>query len=500
MRKSTLIGVIAAAFIIAGVTVAWVSSSDTQLAITGIAAYAQTDTTNQEITDSGSSAVKQAIADVGPSVVFVDVISESDTSDYYSDLLDDPFFRQFFGDRLNDLPESRQTESVGSGFAIDYNGTTYVLTNQHVVDAATLITLAAHDGTSWTATVVGYDEQTDIAVLLPEGDTSALETAALGDSSAVELGDWSIAIGNPLGLSYTVTLGIISAIDRDIAKPSGVGTYYNLLQTDAAINPGNSGGPLVNSAGQVIGINTLIARNSSTGVSVEGINFAIPINAVKDILAQLIEVGSVTRGWVGIAVADITPQIAEAFDVDASAVGALIAEVFPGDPGSTAGLEVGDIITRVNDVVIANSDGFVREIGLLGANVDVNIEVLRVDESMTFTVTLGVRPSEEELADYHGRSTQESATSEFGIEVGPITPIVASHLGLNSTDGVVIISVTVGSRAGRAGLAKGDVILEVDHQPVASVEEWNAALDDLDEESEVTLTILRSGQLTYVTL
>jgi len=500
MRKTRLIGIVTAAFIVAGVTVAWVSS-DSQLSITSVSAYAQSDgsAANQEITDSGSSAVKQAIANAGPSVVFVDVVSESDVSDYYSDLLDDPFFRQFFGDRLNDL-QPQETESVGSGFAISYNGTTYVLTNEHVVDGATSITLTAHDGTSWSATVVGYDEQLDVAVLLPEGDASTLQTAVMGDSSAVELGDWSIAIGNPLGLSYTVTLGIISATDRDIAKPSGVGTYYNLLQTDAAINPGNSGGPLVDSAGEVIGINTLIARSSSTGVSVEGINFAIPINAVKDVLVQLIESGSVTRGWVGIAVADISPEIAESFNVDSDAVGALVAQVFPGDPGQEAGLEVGDIITRVNDDAIEDADEFVRQIGLVGANIDVDIEVLRGDESMTFTVTLGVRPSEEELEGYQGSATGETAASNLGMEVSSISPIVAEHLGLNSTDGVVIISVTAGSRAGKAGLAEGDVILEVDHQAVATVEEWSAAIADAEEGDEITLTVLRSGQLMYVTL
>ena len=500
MRKSILIGVAVAAILAAGVTVTWVSLPEGQLTVASVPAIAQTADVDQSITDSGQSAIKNAIAAVGPAVVLVDVEGSVDVTNPFSDFYSDPFFRRFFGDRFEDLPEEQETESVGSGFAIEYDGEVYVLTNAHVVENADTITLTAPDGGTWSAEVVGTDEVVDVAVLHPLGDTSNLPMAALGDSTAVEKGDWAIAIGNPLGLSYTVTLGIISAIDRDIAKPSGIGTYYNLIQTDAAINPGNSGGPLVNSAGEIIGINTLIARNASNGVAVEGINFAIAINSVKDILAQLVESGSVARGWIGVAVADTTAANAAEFGVDPEAVGALIAEVFPGDPAALVGIEVGDIITRVNDVVIEDKDEFVRQIGLLGAFVDVEIEVLRDGETLTFDVTLGLRPSEEELIGYEGSAPEAEAESELGLTVGAITPIVAQHLGLNSTDGVVIIEIAAGSRADNAGLAEGDVILEVNHRSIESVSEWLDVVSGADDDTPMTLTVLRNRQLRFVTL
>jgi len=294
-----------------------------------------------------------------------------------------------------------------------------------------------------------------------------------------------------------VTLGIISAVNRDIAKPSGVGSYNNLIQTDAAINPGNSGGPLVNAQGEVIGINTMIARQTSGGIAVEGINFAIAINGVKDVLDQLVATGKVTRGWLGVQVTDVTPQTAEEFNVDPDQEGALIAHVYPGDPADLGGMKEGDVVVRIGDTPIISADDLVRKIALLGAGTTVEIEVIRDGESVLLTVTLGERPSEEELTDYQGRI---EAVAKFGITVGPITEIVAEHLGLNSTDGVVIMKVVPGSRADRAGLAEGDVILEIDHQQVDSVEDWNTIVSGLSEDASPTFTIIRNGQLGFVRL
>ena len=500
MRKSLWIGVVAVLVLGAGVTLTWVGIPEGQLTVAPMPAVAQTADVDQAITDSGQAAIKGAISTVGPSVVLVNVTGTVEVRNPFSDLLSDPFFRRFFGDRLNELPEEQETRSVGSGFAIEYDGDIYVLTNAHVVANADTITLTAPDGSSWEATVVGSDQVIDIAVLRPAGDASALPTAPLGDSSTLEKGDWAIAIGNPLGLSYTVTLGIISATDRDIARPSGVGSYYNLLQTDAAINPGNSGGPLVNAAGEVIGVNALIASTSSSGVAVEGINFAIAINSVKDILSQLVESGTVTRGWIGVGVADLSEAAAEEYDVDPEATGALVVEIFPGDPADVAGIEPGDLITRVNDVPIEDKDEFVRQIGLLGAFVDAEIEAQRGGESLVFTVTLGMRPNEEDLVGYRGSAPDEETTSPLGLTVGPITPIVAQHLGLNSADGVVIIEVAAGSRAEAAGLVDGDVILEVDHRSVASVEEWTDALAGIEDETPIIVTVLRDRKLAFVTL
>ena len=513
MRKTWLIGLVAALVVGAGLTFAWIESSDSRLAVVPTVALAQEETAadnaaiNQSITESGNAAVKQAIASVGPAVVRIDVTGTVSVSNPFLEFYDDPMFRRFFGDPFDSGPQERTTQSLGSGLVIDYQGEKLVLTNAHVVDNADTISVTDINGATWDAVLVGADDVLDAAVLRLDGDTSDLATAVLGDSDSVDIGDWAIAIGNPLGLSYTVTLGIVSGTDRDVAKPSGVGNYNNLIQTDAAINPGNSGGPLVNAFGQVIGLNTIIARGTTNGVTVEGINFAIAINGVQDILPQLVEFGEVKRGWLGVQHTEITASVAEDYGLDPDQTGTLIIHVFPGDPADLAGFEVGDVVIRVGGIPIEESDDLNREIGLLSAGTVVDIVVLRDGQERTLTVTLGERPSEEELATYEGAAPEsedqeedEEAVSGFGITVGPITPIVARHLGLNSTDGVVIMDVAAGSRADRAGLAEGDVILEVDHQPIESVESWNAVISALDQDAQITLTVLRDGNLSFVTI
>jgi len=500
MRKSLLIGIVAAVLISAGVTIGWIGIPAGGPGLTGPVALADETDVNGEITDSGQAAIKAAIAAVGPAVVRVDVTGTVTMQNPFSDFFGDPFFRHFFGSPFDDRPQRRQWQGVGSGVVFEYGGEKLVLTNAHVIEDADEIEITDVSGNDWSATVVGSDELLDIAVLKIDGDASGLATAVLGDSDTVEIGDWAIAIGNPLGLSYTVTLGIISAVNRDIAKPSGIGVYNNLIQTDAAINPGNSGGPLVNAEGEVIGINTMIARETSSGIPVEGINFAIAINGVKDVLDQLVNSGKVTRGWLGVQVTDVTPQTAREFDVDPDQEGALIAHVYPGDPADLGGMKDGDVVVRIGDTPITSADDLIREVALLGAGTTVEIEVIRQGEPNVLSVTLGERPSEEDLADYQGKTGSEEATSEFGITVGPITPIIAEHLGLNSTEGVVIMDVAAGSRADQAGLQEGDVILEIDHQQVSSVEDWNRIVSGLSEDAHPTLTIIRSGQLGFVRL
>ena len=509
MRKTWIVGLVAALVVGAGLTFAWMESSDRQLTVGPTVALAQDETSadttvNQSITESGHAAIKQAIAAVGPAVVRIDVTGTVTVSNPFLDFYNDPTFRRFFGDPLELGPQERTTQSLGSGLVIEYESEKLVLTNAHVVSSADTISVTDINGTTWDAVLVGADDVLDVAVLRLNGDTEGLVTAELGDSNSVEIGDWAIAIGNPLGLSYTVTLGIISGTDRDIAKPSGIGNFNNLIQTDAAINPGNSGGPLVNAFGRVIGLNTMIARGTSNGVSIEGINFAIAINGVRDVLPQLVEFGEVKRGWLGVQHMEITPTAIEEYGVDPDQTGTLIIHVFAGDPADLAGFEVGDVVIRVGEVPIKETEDLNREIGLLVAGTVVDIAVLRNGEELTLTVTLGERPSEEALATYGGSTPGEGEEPEavfgFGISVGPITPIVARHLGLNSTEGVVIMDIAAGSRADRVGLAEGDVILEVDHRPIESVEEWNTVISELDDDAQITLTVLREGNLSFVTI
>jgi len=508
MRKTWIIGAVAALVVGTGLTVAWIGASDHQLVVQPTLALAQEDSTgavdlNQSITESGHAAVKQAIDLVGPSVVRIDVTGTVSTTNPFLELYDDPTFRRFFGDPLDLDPQERTTQSLGSGLVFEYEGEMLVLTNAHVVDDADTITVTDINGTTWDAVLVGADEVLDVAVVRVEGETDSLVPAQLGDSDSVEIGDWAIAIGNPLGLSYTVTLGIVSGTDRDIAKPSGIGNFNNLIQTDAAINPGNSGGPLVNAFGKVIGLNTIIARGTTNGVSIEGINFAIAINGVRDVLPQLIRLGEVKRGWLGVQHAKITAATAEKYGVDPDQTGTVIVHVFPGDPADLAGFEVGDVVLRVGEVPVEGTEDLNREVGRLSAGSIIDIIVLRDGEEMTLTVALGERPSEEDLLTYEG-SAPESGDGEsveaFGLTVGPITGVVARQLGLNSTDGVVIMGVAAGSRADCAGLTEGDIILEVDHQAIESVDGWDATITDLPQDAQITLTILRNGKLRFVTL
>ncbi len=496
MRKTWIIGVAITLILGLGISISWLGSPG-RLVVETSPVLAQ-ESVDQAITDSGQAAIKQAITKVGPAVVRVDVTGTVDYSSPFDDFFSDPFFRRFFGEPFN-IPQQRERRSVGSGLVIEYAGERLVLTNAHVIDQATTIRVTGIDSQTWDAEVVGSDTELDVAVLRVQGEDGDLAVAELGDSSTLEIGDWAIAIGNPLGLSYTVTLGIISALDRDIQKPNGVGFYRNLIQTDAAINPGNSGGPLVNAAGEVIGINTVIAR-SSGGITIEGINFAISINPVKEILNQLVTTGKVTRGWLGVYIQDITPAMEEKFGVKAGE-GVLVSDLIAGSPADEAEIEAGDVITKVNDESVGSADELIHTISLKPVGTVVNLEIIRDKEVIHTSVTLSEKPTEEEL--YGGETpgvTETEALEKFGLTVGPVTASLAGRLGLHSPQGVVIMEVASGSKAYWAGLQQDDVILEIDLQPTASVDDWNAVVAEMDEEANPMLTILRDGRQRYITL
>ena len=504
MRRRILAGLLGLAIVAAGLTVAWVTSGDAPVAVQPITAVAADSATTgsltQAITDSGHVAVKAAIAAVGPAVVRIDVTATVAVDNPYADIFGDRFFQYFFNVPQGTTPQEREMNAMGSGVVIAYGGEKLVLTNAHVVDQANTIKVPDVSGNEWEADVVGSDEMLDVAVLRLQGDTGALAVATLGDSDAMEIGDWAIAIGNPLGLSYTVTMGIISAVGRDITKPEGTGRYYNLIQTDAAINPGNSGGPLVNALGEVIGLNTIIARSNGAGVSIEGINFAVAINGVKDVLGQLVSAGSVTRGWLGVAISDVTPQSVKQFGVDPNVPGAVVAQAFPGDPADKAGIKAGDVIVRVGSKAVASADDLSRTVALLPVGTTVEVEVVRSGSHLVLQATLDERPDEETLADYQGNVPQTEATIALGLTVGPITSVVAEHLGLHSTDGVVIMSVAADSRAGKAGVAEGDVVLEVNREPIKSVDDWNKAVAELKQGAKVILPVFRDGRIGVIAL
>lgn len=450
------------------------------------------------IVAAGQNAIKAAIRAASPAVAQVMVTIEREVYNPFERLFNDPFFKRFFGEIP--YPEREVEPAIGSGFLIEYNGQKYLLTNNHVVEGASSINLIFPGGQRFTGEVVGRDSELDVAVLRAKGDLSGLTPVELGDSDQLEIGDWVVAIGNPLGFQHTVTAGIISALDRTVPRPDGKGSFQHMIQTDAAINPGNSGGPLVNAQGKVIGINTAIAANS------EGINFAIPINRVKRVLPQLIAKGKVTRAWLGVYIQDITPELADYFGIKPGE-GVLVNDVVRGSPAEGL-LRRGDVILSVNGQPVHNTDELQQAIMFKEVGERVKLEVLRERERLTIEVVLGERPSQTalQLQERQGQSQvqpqgQGQGVKRFGLTVQGNSPELAQRLGLATSQGVVIINVEPGSPAYWAGLEPGDVILEANRQAINSLDEWNRLISEVKPGGIVLLTVLdRRGVTHYLSL
>ena len=391
------------------------------------------------------------------------------------------FFRRFGPER----PPSDRRRGVGSGFIISQDG--YIVTNNHVIDGADTITVRMSDEEEYQATKIGSDEKTDLALIKIEPD-QPLPSVPFGQSAGLEVGNWVIAIGNPFGLSQTVTLGIVSAKGRVI----GAGPYDDFIQTDASINPGNSGGPLLNLQGEVVGVNTAIYSRIGGNI---GIGFAIPIDLAKSIVQQLREKGAVTRGWLGVMIQAVTPELAQSFDL-AEPKGALVAEVTPDSPAHKAGLERGDIIVDFNQTEIGDS----RELPALVAQTPVGTQakvgVLRGGQSQTLTVTLGELQDEQvQLAG------GEAGTRNWGMTVADITPEIRRQLQLDAAQtGIVVSEVEPGSAAQRAGIQRGDVIEEVNRQAVTSVGEFTTILSEMNEKGSLLLLVRRNDFTSFFAL
>ncbi len=367
-------------------------------------------------------------------------------------------FQQFFRHFFSDLPRTFRAHSLGSGFIVSEDG--YVVTNNHVVDNATEIRVKLSDGREFPAKIVGRDSKTDLALL--KINATGLPVLPFGDSDHLQVGEPVMAIGNPFGLEGTVTTGIVSAMGRVI----GDGPYDNFIQTDASINPGNSGGPLVNAAGQVVGIDTAIFSQSGGSV---GIGFAIPIDLAKEILPQLEAKGRVTRGWLGVSIQSMTPDLAKAFHLQKEQ-GGLVAQVLPDSPAAKAGLRAGDVIVAYDGHSIARSSDLPRLVAATPIGQTSTIQVLREGKPLTLTVQIAELPEPRLLA------TAGLPREALGLTVQPLTAVLAQELGLKDKTGVVVARVREGSPSAEAGLQPGDVIVEANGQPVKTVEDLRRAL------------------------
>src|SRR5712691_5374244 len=392
---------------------------------------------------------------------------------------DDPFeefFRRFFGDR----PPPGQQRSLGSGFIISEDG--YIITNHHVVGDADKITVRLSDKEEYNAKVVGSDEKTDIAVVKIE-PKHPLHAVPLGSSADIQVGDWVMAIGNPFGLEQTVTAGIVSAKGRVI----GAGPYDDFIQTDASINPGNSGGPLLNLKGEVVGINSAIFSQSGGNI---GIGFAIPIDLAKSVVGQLKEKGKVTRGWLGVSIQSVTPELAKSFGLKEPS-GALVAEVTKDSPAEKAGFERGDIITAFNSNPIKDSHELPAVVARTPVGDKAQVTILRGGKEKTLTVKLG------ELTDQQAKAASEEESGEsWGMTVSSLSSEAARRFQLDrNKKGVVVTEVDPGSSSELAGIQPGDIIEEVNRQPIESVENFNKAMSDA-KDKETLLLLARRGNFT----
>jgi serine protease Do len=351
----------------------------------------------------------------------------------------------------------------GSGFIISPDG--YIVTNNHLVEKANKITVKLQNKTEYTAKIIGTDPQSDIALI--KIDATNLPTVSLGNSDQAEIGEWVVALGNPFGLSHSLSAGILSATGR---SQIGIADYENFLQTDAAINPGNSGGPLLDLDGKVIGINTAIFSRSGGYM---GIGFAIPINMAKPIIEQLRSKGSVVRGYMGVRIQELTQDLAQSFSSPARE-GILVAEVEKGSPADKAGIKQGDIIIKLDGVVVDNTGDFRNNIAATKPGVARKLSVVRNQKPVELQVAVGDLSVEQ--ASKEGKTDETLSNLALGVSVQNVTADIAAKLGYKANTGVIISKVKPGSIAELAGLMRGAVILEVNRQGVNSVKDFTAAM------------------------
>lgn len=386
------------------------------------------------------------------------------------------FFGPFGG--FGNRPPARKQQGIGSGFIINNDG--YILTNNHVVEDADQIKVKLADGKEFDGKVIGRDPKTDLA-LIKIKESPDLKPLKLGNSDALKVGSWVLAVGSPFGLEQTVTAGIVSAKGRVI----GSGPYDNFIQTDASINPGNSGGPLINMQGEVIGINTAIIASG------QGIGFAIPINMAREIALQLQKKGHVTRGLLGVTIQDVTPELAKTLGLG-TARGALVSQVLPNEPAERAGIKQGDVIIHYDGKDIENSKDLPRIVAATPIGKEVSVKVLRDGKELTLKAKIGEM---EEEATAGIKSPDHPA---LGVSVQNLTPQIARELGVKQTAGVVVSSVDSGSPAEEAGIQTGDVILSVNRKNVKNVREFSAEIGKAKKGDSILLLVQRGQGALFI--
>lgn len=456
--------------------------------------------------DSGITSLRQTskafasvAKNVSPSVVFIKVESIKKNAPFspLTSPFGDDLFKRFFGDEFPGFPNQQQAPTdkrvigQGSGFVFStkkslFSNKSYIVTNNHVVEGAEKIGVTFKDGHEFNAKIVGTDPKSDIAVL--EIKDNEHPPLSMGSSFKLEVGEWVIAVGNPFGLSHTLTVGVVSAKGR---TGLGINDYEDFIQTDAAINPGNSGGPLLNLDGEVIGINTAIFSRSGGYM---GVGFAIPIDLVNNIVKQLIEHGEVTRGYLGIMIQTLTPELAKSFDLDVNQ-GILVSQITEKSPAANAGLQVGDLIVGYQGKSVFEVGDFRNQVALTTPDSKASLTVIRNGKRKVISVTIGNL----QKAPFTDKASTQSS-DKLGLTVQTITPDLAKQFNVKPAQGVLVSDVKQGSLAAMAGIRSGVVIVEVDRKKIASAVQFKQAIEESHKNSQVLLLIRDQDMSRYVVL
>jgi serine protease Do len=445
----------------------------------------------------GSAANGQGFVQVAkavkPAVVSVFSTRTGKSEGPHATPFDDPFFRRFFGDeffRRFEQPPQRKERGLGSGVIVEANG--LIVTNNHVVSKADEIKVFLSDKREFKAKLIGTDAKTDIAVLKIEAD--GLHTIPWADSDKLEVGEFVLAVGNPFGLTHTVTLGIVSALGR----AAGIAEYEDFIQTDAAINPGNSGGALVNVQGELAGINTAIFSQSGGNM---GIGFAVPSNLARSVVEQLVKHGKVVRGWLGVSIQDLSPELATQFGLP-EPKGVLINEILEDSPAKKAGLERGDVIVEFDGKPVDNATQLRNAVAQTMVGKKVVVKFMREKKFRTADVAIAEQPKN--IAQAGGEDAGAAAPSSgplADLDVRELTAELAARFGLAANErGVVIAKIRQGSPAEESGLKEGDLLLEVNRQPTTTIKAYERAVSKLGKGQAVLLLIKRQGRPFFVTL
>ena len=465
------------------------------ITLAGGQVFAKSDVKNDiQILDRSSKAFVNVVKKAKPAVVNIKV--EKTTKRNYhgsqgsEDILNHPFFEQFFGPQFRQQ-QPRQREYVqrgqGSGFIINKKG--FILTNNHVVEGADSIRVTLSDKREFAGRVVGTDPLSDVA-LIKIDDAVNLPVLPLGDSSKLEVPEWVIAIGNPFGLSQTVTVGVVSATGR---SSIGINEYENFIQTDAAINPGNSGGPLINARGEAVGINT--ALFSKTG-GYMGIGFAIPINMAKSIEKQLQEDGKVTRGWLGVVIQNVDKDLADSFGLK-EAGGILVSEVQKNSPASAAGIKRGDVIIELDEIVLEDVSDLRNRVALLSPDSKTMLIVIRDGREKKLQVTIGEQPSD---FDKHASTKGVKSLEDYGLTLQELTKELAERFEYEVDSGLIVSNVEQGSPAAKAGMKPGQLVEEVNKIPVHNLKDLTEVLNETSESGKILLRVRSGNFATYIVL